>query len=414
MSNDNTTIYDDSGGLVDYLPQPGYWYNLSGNIATSNWHNATLSGVNQAATCVSIIFGSRVLVYGTLRGMPNTNPTPTTSIYSIDGNVVRSYTAPQVTVDQNGVLFFDSGVITTGPLQHVLWVNVTSASPDFPYYLDYLLVVSNPSPDASVPPPPPPSPTTSTSHTSSTIVSTSLTSSTTIQLSQPNTPSPTAARTSSAVSHVNVGPIAGGVVGGVVVLITALVLLLRCRRRKKYGNLHDNNVVDFVGGRIMQESGGVGNSALGVTPYILPRDYDTASAPMVPRHTGAATLLPGFLSGNRMGAQARPSGKVRSPQILSPSAGPIFQPNEDSPRDLYGSDRNTEFPSPVASDHASDSKTHLLVSQRHINSPSTGDADISYYSTSSRERPSSLHVEGSQSPPPTPIVPASVYSPRGF
>ncbi len=98
-------------------------------------------------------------VYGTLRGQNYTLETPTESTYNIDNVFLQDYVAPQVTVDQNKVSFFDSGDIGAG--NHSLSVTITSATGNFPYYLDFLTVVPPP-PVTTSPTPPTPPQTTST------------------------------------------------------------------------------------------------------------------------------------------------------------------------------------------------------------------------------------------------------------
>ncbi|PSR71020.1 hypothetical protein PHLCEN_2v13124 [Hermanssonia centrifuga] len=459
MSNGGTITYDDRD-QVKYTSGP--WYPLTATDPdTSAWQDGTLTGVNYGGATFTFTFsGSRVSVYGTLRGMNYTVTTPTESSYSIDGVVKQNYIAPQVTVEQDKVLFFDSGDI--GALNHFLSVSVTSATGSFPYYLDFITVVPPPAPvtTSSTPPPPqapssspaaqqpPPSntpppaqtetsaapgtpnsvpssnkPPTSASPQSASTQSSALVlppqpggsttiivengSSVAVQLAPSDTsssstssatPAPGPVQNNSAVSHVKVGPIAGGVVGGVVILIAALALFFLCRRHKKSGNARaKNNDVDFIEGRGMQETG-TGNGASGVTPYLLPRDYGTTSAPMVPQQI-AAPLAPGSVSGT---PQSQPSEKARlALQGPSSFAGPAFlseheirvPPAPVSERSLYSLTS--------ASDYTSNSKTHLLVPRRHIDSPSTGDADVSNHSISSGEHVSSFQLEESQSSPPT-------------
>ncbi len=78
-----------------------------------------------------------------MRGEGYHLPTSTSSTYSIDNVAKQTFIAPQVIGNgSNRVLFFDSGDI--GALNHYMLVNITSATPAFPYYLDYIEVESPP------------------------------------------------------------------------------------------------------------------------------------------------------------------------------------------------------------------------------------------------------------------------------
>ncbi|PSR85656.1 hypothetical protein PHLCEN_2v5385, partial [Hermanssonia centrifuga] len=120
---------------IEYI---GPWYPLTS--LNSSTHNGTITGVNRPGAFSLTFFGSHVSVWGTLRGMNYTLPTPTESSYSIDGVVNPNYTALQGTEEIDNVLFFDSGDIGTSI--HKIIVTVISATPSFPYYLDYITVVS--------------------------------------------------------------------------------------------------------------------------------------------------------------------------------------------------------------------------------------------------------------------------------
>ncbi|PSR75217.1 hypothetical protein PHLCEN_2v9258 [Hermanssonia centrifuga] len=368
MSDDTIIIYDDDDGQIQYTSGPWYPLKLT-DTSNSSWQHGTLSGIDEVGSFAFNFSGSHVSVYGTLRGQNYTFPTPTESTYSIDGVVMKNWTAPQLTTDSNGILFFDSGEISIQ--NHTLSVSIINATNDFPYYLDYLTV--------EPPPPPPPQTTSTSSQTASTSHTIARPSSLTSSSSAPD-------QGSGVASHIEVGAVVGGVVGGVVVLIAVLFGLFvfwRKRKKSEYRRGVSSNGVDVVEGRIMQGNGGtLGNSALGVTPYMLPRDYGTASAPMVPQQT-AAPLAPGSISGTPTGVQTGTSEKVILPQMLNPFADPIFQSNEDS----SGVDQNTISPSLEPPEY-------------------TGNGDISVHSA---ERVRSLNPNGAQSQlqPTLPIRPSS-------
>ncbi len=65
-----------------------------------------------------------------------------------------------------------------------------------------------------------------------------------------------------------------------------------------------------------------------MTPYMLPRDYNTSSASVIPRET-AAPLTPGSVSGTPAVVPSR--GKVPLLQVSSPLAGPSVLPRAGTP-----------------------------------------------------------------------------------
>ncbi len=224
MADANIVSYDDTSRNIDY--SDGNWYSLT----VSNAYNGTIKGNDKSGaffltfygelphnlrtvynirlTCIYI--GSRISVYGSLRGMKSTLLTPTESSYSIDGVVKKTYTATQGTEDTNNVLFFDSGDIPSTPTgTHNILVNVISATPNLPYYLDYITVVS---------------PTNSTSAALSQIPMISTTS------DMPSQSAASALRLNSTSSHAVV-TIAGGTICGVVILLGLIACGFLWRRR---------------------------------------------------------------------------------------------------------------------------------------------------------------------------------------
>lgn len=156
-----------------------------------------------------IIYGS---VYPTKLGVP---PAPVTSVYIMNHEVVGSYTAPNVTQELDHVVFWSAdGLVST---YHTVTVNVTSASPDYPFLFDFIAF-----PYAAYTTP---SVTLSESASSSSVDASWLS-----QASQNDTaPSPRS----------NTGVIAGGVVGGIALFalasIAALWIWYRPPRQRKPG-----------------------------------------------------------------------------------------------------------------------------------------------------------------------------------
>ncbi|CDO73754.1 hypothetical protein BN946_scf185015.g82 [Trametes cinnabarina] len=162
----------------------------------------TLTVVESTGGAVFRFHGTNVQVYGTIT--PPTDPGATvTSSYTIDGAAAGSFsssTVPAALVNEaDGQLFFDSGTISDG--DHTLVINVTLASAAEPYQIDYIKYTATPP--------------TSSSSTSGTATGS-------------GSASPSATSGTSGSSHTNVGPIAGGVVGGVlgVALVAGIGLFL--------------------------------------------------------------------------------------------------------------------------------------------------------------------------------------------
>lgn len=202
---------------------------------------------------VPLCVGSSVSVYGIVAPQKKgLTYNAVTSVYIIDDVVMGSYTAPNLTTEEDGVMFWTSGLLDVN--SHNLVVNITSATKNYPYFFDYLLFT------------PPPlvtsdalggSTSSSSAYTSSSASSTSplsaalsLAPATSAKSeSSSSSSSQTAAPTSQADNLVSTkshtGAIAGGVVGAVVgVLLLVLALLFWCRRRKRSHLPHDLDVVE--------------------------------------------------------------------------------------------------------------------------------------------------------------------------
>lgn len=143
---------------------------------------------------------------------------PPVSIYTLDGGTPVSFDVTDIqvndyTVQEDDVTFYTSPVLNH--TFHTLVVNVSVASSESPYALDYIVYTEGSTgiiPNSS---------STLTSSTSS--QSTSSTSSATSTTTSSSTPS-NSAPPSNPGSSVPVGAIAGGVVGGVVLVVIALLV----------------------------------------------------------------------------------------------------------------------------------------------------------------------------------------------
>lgn len=267
--------------------------------------------------------GSEISVFGSIAPTKQgTTPTAVTSTYLIDGAVVGSYTAQNLTQQTDGIQFWASSTLDVQ--RHLLTVQVTSATSDYPFLFDYLLFM------------PPPTVTsdalpgltdgsgsaTSASRTSSilsnglplsaTSVAPSLSGSTISESSRSSSssywdyPTQGASKSSSTTNSINIGAIVGGVVGGIAGLSLVILVCFHCWRRRRQSQELDTAegmsqrisctpVVDlnrvFVDPSMI-EVNRQNNRVAGVTPYLLPRDYNTTSASVIQRET-AGPIAPG-------------------------------------------------------------------------------------------------------------------------
>ncbi len=151
-------------------------------------------------------------VFGRVEPARNGSQQPL-SLYSVGSQNLQAFIAPDVTTVQDNVVFFNSTIMAYD--QYTLIINVSRASADAPYFLDYIRFnTTNPNTGAS----PSSNSTSSTMSISSTTGSASGSASSSVK----STYSP-------------VGAIVGGVIGGVV-LIAAAILACFCYRVRKRGS----------------------------------------------------------------------------------------------------------------------------------------------------------------------------------
>ncbi len=182
--------------------------------------------------------GSQISVYGVLRHEEANFSIPPTvfSAYSIDNVALDTYNSvmPTGSDDTRGVLFFASGDLASGSNAHQLSVNITNATPTFPYWLDYI-IVSSPSTNTSSPL------LSSTGSVHIQSLSTDLRSTSSVPVSpSTKTPIPShsamptlSSQAGNVVSQTAAGLIAGFVFGGILILCLLLGSLFLWRRARK-------------------------------------------------------------------------------------------------------------------------------------------------------------------------------------
>ncbi|KAI0665678.1 hypothetical protein C8Q78DRAFT_1063539 [Trametes maxima] len=159
--------------------------------------------------------GSQVSVVGRVEPAKN-GALPPLSLYSVGSTHLQAYIADNVSAPVDGVAFFNSSVMPYGA--YTLVINVSRASMDAPFFLDYIRY--NTTDPAAAP-------------GTSTATATGASGSSSTSEATPTGGVVEQAKASH--SGTPVGPIVGGVVGGVVVLAAALFALLYFRARRRHG-----------------------------------------------------------------------------------------------------------------------------------------------------------------------------------
>ncbi|KAH9856039.1 hypothetical protein C2E23DRAFT_813292 [Lenzites betulinus] len=203
---------------VDDNQQPPFDYD--GNFIltpipgdTNVWGGYVRAALEPGPSAQFTLTGSQVSVYGHGVVPIKNGAEPPLSVYSVGDTHLQAFVPDAVSSPVDNVAFFNSSVLPYG--EYTLTINVTRASADAPFYLDYARYnITNPSASS-------PAPVTTSIPPSSQAVAPSSTLTTTPS-STPATSSPP------------VGPIVGGVVGGVVVIVAAVIAFVYCRFTKRY------------------------------------------------------------------------------------------------------------------------------------------------------------------------------------
>ncbi|GJE84368.1 hypothetical protein PsYK624_004440 [Phanerochaete sordida] len=348
-------IIDDQSDRIGYL---GDWSDLtSGNKAINN---GTLKELDASGGGFFFEFtGSQVQVYGVVRPLAaHKTYVATSSTYSVDGNELNTFTSPNLTQEADGIMLFNSGSLPIN--SHQLTVSVDSASEDYPYLLDYIVFI--------------PAPTLSSNAISFTVGSSSASSSSSSLVNTALSFSGTSTSCTSfgyaghtgapqydvATSHSShVGPIVGGVIGGVALLAILFGLLFWCLKRRKAQSEDDSSSSMMEGKPTpMIPPGGVP----GITPYMLPRDYNGSSANFVAAEQ-SAPLAPRSVFGGAEAYHAN-SGKVRSPDALSPYSNATFHGEGSGSRQpLLAGPSGGRAPSEVSSGSGSGAVSTIAFAQ---------------------------------------------------
>ncbi|KAI1784339.1 hypothetical protein LXA43DRAFT_976725 [Ganoderma leucocontextum] len=200
------------------------------------WEGEVREVVNAGPSAIFTFTGSQVSVFGRVEPARNGSQQPL-SLYSVGSQNLQAFVAPNVTTVQDNVVFFNSSMMPYD--QYDLIINVSRASADAPYFLDYIRFNTT-DPNTSV---------SSSSNSTSSTMSESITTSSTSGSGSPS------AKSSSA----PVGAIVGGVIGGVA-LIAATTFAFFCYRLRKRGS---RTYID-------QSTEDKRASPTRITPYVVP------------------------------------------------------------------------------------------------------------------------------------------------
>ncbi|KAI9062577.1 hypothetical protein FKP32DRAFT_1593238 [Trametes sanguinea] len=160
---------------------------------------------------------------------------PPTAEYSVDGQSVEDFTAPEsLTSPMLNVTYYRLSSNVLLPGQHTLRINITHATQDDPWLIDYIIFGST---GVSTTTPSTASADTSSGSISSPASTTALSSSNQTSTSSATSPSasiaPASAGQSNQSSSFPLAPVIGGVAGGIVVIAALLALLYYFWRRSR-------------------------------------------------------------------------------------------------------------------------------------------------------------------------------------
>ncbi|KAI0766999.1 hypothetical protein C8Q74DRAFT_1277409 [Fomes fomentarius] len=323
--SDVVTVDDLEFDKVHYSSTPtAFWDTYVPENAADVWdgelHRASTPGLSATLSFT----GSQVSVFGRVEPASNNGQQPL-SLYSVGSQKLQAFIPEDVTSPVDNLAFFNSSVMPYA--QYTLVINVSRVDAGTPYLLDYIRFnTSNPDTGAS------------NSGQSSTTTSTAAMS---------ETGTPGSLGVSSASPSTPVGPIVGGIIGGVAVLAVIIFAFLCHRIRKRRARLepfHSN------------ESKRLSPSAH-ITPYVLPdhaasqsllEDAPDRSYTPVPRTSTVSPSMRqlgsthslGFASGSPSGkaALARAHHQQQQQQRLAASAGPSgYEHGYDSVHDFSAS-----------------------------------------------------------------------------
>ena len=290
------------------------------------------------------------------------------SLYTVGSQKLQEFVAPEVPAPKDNVAFFNSNVMPYG--EHTLIINISRASGDAPYFLDYIRFnTSDPDSGAA--------------------------GLTTSEIGIPQTTNSNKGSSALGISSPArslVGPIVGGVVGGVVIITAVLFAFFCFRHRRRRSGAHAVLTADSEGKYC--------TSGLNVRYHGLIH-YQPCS------YTGSSQNLKGYVPPSVTVSQGRPT-IVPSPQNILGATVPVIVGQHDSTRshkDHHGSSASHAESAGTSKATLSDahhrSDLSSVATQMHdvesARAPSRSDAESISGSASPPDSPSQLYSVDAQS-----------------
>ncbi|KAI8996322.1 hypothetical protein BD414DRAFT_477546 [Trametes punicea] len=241
MSSQSHIVQVDASDTTRFTYIGKGWETLSGPSVDPDKEGPIYNNTLQVAPLedISVAFpfnGTKISVYGTIRPPTASDAPLPISKYSVIGwdyagiPSDQPYQAPNVSQPVNDVNFWSSQEMPYH--QYILTINITSATANMPYYLDYVAIeVPGPGPSSTPP----------TSAASSAASTSAFAASQTASNSTIGAPMTTAGTSDK--SSVPIGAIIGASIGGSLVAASAIaVLLYRYKRRRMPPNYDHGSV----------------------------------------------------------------------------------------------------------------------------------------------------------------------------
>ncbi|KAI0675907.1 hypothetical protein C8Q78DRAFT_1074877 [Trametes maxima] len=269
--------------------------------------------------------GNFVGVVGAI--LPWLSDDPMSAHFAVDGTNDADYHAVNVPAPGlAGIFYYNISSDSLSLGQHTLTCNITHATPDNPFLLDFIVYntetsqTSSISQSTSTPPPTPiPTPSLSTS-----------TSNSTTPISETSSEVPTSTSHSSKdllVSHsFPLAPVIGGVAGGIVVLSAVLALLYYLwKRARRYGGRGEEHIEAFEPPepKVPDAAGASMDPGTDILPTMPPNTgkgsiHSQRSSPFPAMHPPLASTHPTWLSYPSSGQWPYPGAEWGQPPYPSP------------------------------------------------------------------------------------------------
>ncbi|RDX53888.1 hypothetical protein OH76DRAFT_1399045 [Lentinus brumalis] len=276
---------------IDYSQTPDVWFQQFLDGA----YQGTITGGLAGAKASFKFAGTALGVVG-VATTSNTSGPPAAR-FSIDGQVVQTTTAPNNGSDNYSFDYLDLDGLDSK--SHVLEIDVLNATRDYPFYMDCILYL----------------PVQGVSPTASQVVITTFLPAPTSSSSQ---------QASTGKSSVPVGPIVGGVVGGLAVIVAACIAIwfLCFRRRRSTGQAYFYAAHAKPGDLLDEEE--VKATPYAVPPSVAPSSTFGPGSQYQPAPQSASQAPPSAYSASAPSHYTAPSGLgYGTSSAYTPSEAPV-------------------------------------------------------------------------------------------